>query len=172
MPVILQEESKELLDSKKQPSLKKSGKVKWVKRGNKGQKEKGEQLARQVALKVIEERKNGKIPKITKIAESVGYSRNTALANTGKIKRNRGYVKVMNNFLGSLKEKRAMALDSVSQEKLEKASVRDLAYTTDVFSKNINLIEGKPTSIEAGIGALLIRLDDQANQQRDKNKGT
>lgn len=118
-----------------------------------------------VAEKVIEQIKKKELVSVKKAMEDVGYSQTTARAKTGLITRNPEYLRVMNNFLGSLKEKSAMSLAHINEKKLEKSSARELAQITDILTKNANLIEGKPTNINAGIGFLLHKIE-----QGDKDK--
>jgi len=119
-----------------------------------------------VAKEVIKQIKSKKLVSVRDAMLKVGYSERTANSKTSEIRKRPEYMRVLNNFLESLKEKRAMSLANINEKKLKKSSARDLAQITDVLSKNVNLIEGKPTSIEAGIGQFLIKLE-----QASKDKG-
>lgn len=52
---------------------------------------------------------------------------------------------VTDEIIESLKDKRKMAITHVTDKKLSKAPARELAYVTDIFTKNIQLLSGKPT---------------------------
>jgi hypothetical protein len=42
-------------------------------------------------------------------------------------------------------DKRKMALTHITKKKLARAPARELAYVADIFTKNIQLLSGKPT---------------------------
>lgn len=121
-----------------------------------------------VAEKVIEQIKKKELVNPSKAALEIGYSRVTVDKSISKITRNPQYVQAMDNFLSSLKEKRAMVQALTTEEDIKKATLRDKVYATDVYSKNINLIEGKPTDITANMGAFLFKIEEEAKKQEDK----
>jgi len=75
-----------------------------------------------------------------------GYSKSTALQQT-EILNTEGVKRETKTILSKLKDKRDMALDSITQDKLDKASARDGASTMDILIKNSQLLKGKSTAI-------------------------
>lgn len=51
-------------------------------------------------------------------------------------------------IVGSLRDKRKMAVTHITDKKLSKAPARELAYVTDIFTKNIQLLTGGETGKE------------------------
>jgi len=116
-----------------------------------------------VAKEVIKQTKKNKLPNIKEAMLAVGYSQSTATTKQGEIVKRPAYIAVMENFEESLRKKQAQSLHYITEKKLKKATVRDAAYTFDILSKNYNLITGKPTSMDAGIGAFLLRISQAGN---------
>lgn len=139
-------------------------------KGGKNGQGKDKKNPERVAKEVIKQIKNKELVNVSKAMRKVGYSPSTITKGTSRIKKNPVYIKALANFHECLKDKRAEAVAHITHKKLDKSTPRDLAYITDVFSKNINLIEGKPTNIQASIGVLLTKLDKDADAQRKDNK--
>lgn len=51
------------------------------------------------------------------------------------------------DFVKMLDDKRRLAITHINKKKMEKSSARDLAYITDVFTKNHQLLTGKATEM-------------------------
>lgn len=139
-------------------------------KGGKNGNGKSKSNIQRVAKEVARQLKDGELLNVSKAMRIAGYSEATIRTSTKRIKNNPVYIKAMQDFGECLKDKRAEAVAHITHKKLDKSTPRDLAYITDVFSKNINLIEGKPTNIQASIGVLLTKLDKDADAQRKDNK--
>ena len=122
---------------------------------------------KRVAEEVIKQIKKKEVINVSKAMEAVGYARSTIRARVADIQKKPEYKRALTNFLGACKEKRALTLALTTEKDIEKATLRDKVYAFDIYNKNINLAEGKPTSIEAGIGQFLIKLEEAS---KDKGK--
>jgi len=78
------------------------------------------------------------------IAKEAGYS-NAMASNPHLILQSRTIRKELKEFINKLREKRDMALDGLTKEKIEKASARDIAGTLDILIKNQQLLGGNTT---------------------------
>jgi len=116
-----------------------------------------------VAKAVIKQIKKKQLINVSRAMKEVGYSSSTISKKVGEIQKKPAYKLVMDNFLESLKEKRAMTLALTTEKDIAKATLRDKVYAFDIYNKNTNLLEGKPTSLDAGIGAFLLRISQAGN---------
>jgi len=111
--------------------------------------------------------KKGKLLNVSEGMRAMGYASSTIAKQVSEIKKKPAFKLALNNFLDSCKEKRALTLALTTEKDIEKATLREKVYAFDIYNKNINLAEGKPTSIEAGIGQFLIKLEEAS---KDKGK--
>ena len=79
----------------------------------------------------------------TMLLES-GYSKTTAKQQS-MILNTQGVKQAMKPILKTLKEKRDMALEGITQDKIDNSSARDNASITDILIKNSQLLQGKST---------------------------
>ena len=121
--------------------------------------------AQAVAYDVIEAISKGKIPNKTKIALKHGYSLNSA--KTAVAVNRLGYKEVMEPFVAKLEAKRERMIKNLTDKKLTKAGVRDLVDGIDKFTKNIELLSGRPTArdgIEIPPGKYAILINREAER--------
>ena len=83
---------------------------------------------------------------LAKAIRKAGYSPRTA-RTPKKITKQKDYKEAIEEVTAQMKEKRMSALESITDKKLKKSAPRDLAYIADVMTKNVQLLEGKPTEI-------------------------
>lgn len=76
---------------------------------------------------------------------AAGYSEATA-KNPKLIFKSPEIKEGLSDFVSSLEDKRKQAITYITPQKLAKAQARDLAYLTDIFTKNIQLLNGGKTS--------------------------
>ncbi len=74
----------------------------------------------------------------------VGYSE-AQCKNPKQILNTKAVKEGTQDFLKSLRDKRKLAITHLTEDKLKTSGARDLASITDTFTKNIQLLEGKPT---------------------------
>ena len=101
---------------------------------------------------------------------SVGYSKNTATAKCSEITKHPVYIRTLNNFLESLEDKRAQTMAYLTEKDIKKATLRDKVYAVDTFSKNINLLTGKPTENVNSISVLLDLIEDKNKDTNQANQ--
>lgn len=65
----------------------------------------------------------------------------------------------VDDFINMLDDKRRMAISYVTQKKLKHTHPRDLAYITDIFTKNHQLLTGGKTE-NTGVEELANKLDN------------
>jgi len=100
------------------------------------------------AMAVKEAIERGEKPNIKQMARKFGYSESTLKSNYSQITKGKTFQEV-------LKENNEKAVKLMDQEreralllmktKVDKASYRDLAYATDIFTKNRQLLTGGAT---------------------------
>lgn len=98
--------------------------------------------AEAVAYEVLATIRAGKIPNKQEIQIRHGYSPTSARAM--KATGTASYKKVMEPVVKQLEETRRRAI-SMLAEKVDTASYRDLVYSVDKFTKNIQLLSGGAT---------------------------
>lgn len=101
-----------------------------------------------LAIAVKEAIERGEKPNIKEMARKFGYSESTLKSSYSQITRGKTFQEV-------LKENNEKAVKLMDQEreralllmktKVDKASYRDLAYATDIFTKNRQLLTGGAT---------------------------
>ena len=78
------------------------------------------------------------------IAREVGYSPSRA-NQPGAILKSKEVKKEIDDFVRMLDDKRRLSLTHIDNTKLKRSSARDLAYITDVLTKNHQLLSGGET---------------------------
>lgn len=89
-------------------------------------------------------RTNGIQTSKAKIIRKAGYKESLALAPQ-RVYDRPPVKKALSDFISSLEEKRQMAVDAITNAKLQKGNARDAAYVADVMTKNHQLLTGGAT---------------------------
>jgi len=129
---------------------------------------KGIQNIENTAKEVLNQIKNKQLVNVKGAMLKVGYRQTTAKAKCSSITKHPVYIRTMENFQASLEDKRAQVMAFTTEKDIKKASLRDKVNALDVYSKNINLITGKPTEITHNISGILDLLE--ARNQATNNK--
>jgi len=88
--------------------------------------------------------KTGKRKTLQQMMREAGYSEYTSRIPSMTIN-NEAVQTGLKSFVESLDKKRRLALKHLTEDKLEKSQGRDLAYITDILTKNHQLLGGHPT---------------------------
>jgi flagellar motor component MotA len=110
------------------------------------------EMAKAVALDVVEAVRNGEKPNVYQSQLKHGYSERSA--KSMKVKETKTYQEILEPFEKVLDQTRRKAIKHMTDRKLERSSARDLAYISDVMTKNHNLITGNPTEINEQVMVL------------------
>lgn len=91
--------------------------------------------------------KEGKTKTLKQIVRDAGYSE--GMTKTPSVITNSPAVKnKLEEVVEMMEEKRKMALQAITSEKVRKASALSNAYTIDILTKNTQLLTGKRTGLE------------------------
>lgn len=88
--------------------------------------------------------KKGKTKSLGKLLVEAGYSEESA-KNPKLIIESEVIQEGIQDFVSSMTDKRRLALTKMTEDKLDKAPARELAYITDLLTKNIQLLNGGAT---------------------------
>jgi len=88
--------------------------------------------------------KRGGTKTLGKLLLEAGYTKATA-KNPYEIFESPVVKSATDEIIKTLEDKRRLALTYITEKKLKPAPARELAYITDIFTKNIQLLGGKPT---------------------------
>ena len=92
-----------------------------------------------------------------KMLIEAGYTKGTA-KNAYMIFESDAIKKGTQDFIDSLDDKRKLAITYITNKKLKKAPARELAYVTDLLTKNHQLLTGGKTE-NTGVSELADKLD-------------
>lgn len=101
---------------------------------------------------------------VTKAMREVGYSENT-LNTPQRLTDSKGYKEAIKPVLEQLIKKRQLAIDSLTDVKLEKANAEGSTRVIDLLTKNIQLLGNKPTEI---INEYTNLTDEELIKRREK----
>lgn len=103
--------------------------------------------ARQVALDVIGSLSTNKQVNLYRIQRNNGYTHSSARAMAAP--RTKTYKNIMSDFISQMKKIKDKNLKNLAKavDQNDKATIRDYAYLDDLMTKNINLLEGKATTV-------------------------
>ena len=107
--------------------------------------ENAKMAARKVAKVVSENIRKGKRVNLGKILRKTGYSKSVSL-KPKLVTSTKSYKDEMDDVVKKMKEERDRALN-LMRKKIGKAKYRDLTDGVDKMTKNVQLLEGKPTEI-------------------------
>ena len=93
-----------------------------------------------------------------------GYSEATA-KNAYLIFNSDAVVDGTSDFVKSLDDKRKLSITHLTEDKLEKSNARELAYVTDILTKNHQLLTGGKTE-NNGMGELADTLNSWINSKK------
>jgi len=119
-----------------------------------------------VAQEVANQIKKGELVNMSAAMLKTGYSKITCKSNAKIIRERPLFKQTLECLIENVKDKRALALAGITFDKVKKASSIDNARTFDILNKNAQLLENKPTDITVGIGALLVKIEQE---NKDKN---
>ena len=97
-----------------------------------------------VVKKTLETLGNNKIVNRGKILRESGYSKNTSLTPQ-TIYESVGVRKAFKSVIDKMINRRDKAIDKITDIKLDNSNAKDLTDIVDKFTKNIQLLSGKPT---------------------------
>ncbi len=100
--------------------------------------------ARQVAKKVLETVGKGQKVNLGKIIKEVGYSESVSESPT-KVTETMSFQNEMSPFIEKMIKERNRILQAMEEKDLTKVQYQHLAEVADKFTKNIQLLGGKPT---------------------------
>lgn len=104
----------------------------------------GSENAKAVALEVLESLGKGKKINLGKIARKKGYAENTA-DNPKNITETKSYQEIVEPFLEKMIRERDRIIQAMETKDLSEVQYQHLAEVADKFTKNIQLLGGKPT---------------------------
>ena len=100
--------------------------------------------AKNVALEVLESIGKGKKINLGEIARKKGYAQNTS-DNPKLITETKSYQDIVEPFLEKMIKERDRIIQAMEEKDLTKVQYQHLAEVADKFTKNIQLLGGKPT---------------------------
>jgi len=126
--------------------------------------------AKAVAKEVIDKVSKGEKINLQEIQKNHGYAKTSA--RSMKATTTQTFKKEVEPFVEKLKRERELALKAITNEKRGSAGYRDLVSATDTLTKNIQLLEGKPTDITKQIDITQEEIDDykRARKLRENKK--
>ena len=100
---------------------------------------------KKVIMKSLEKLGKNELLKKGEILRECGYSEKTATKNPKKIFESKPVQEGLKPFIDQLKEKRQIAINKMTAEKIGKEKAKDLAEIIDKLTKNIQLLSGGKT---------------------------